>query len=97
VSPGGLPIKAMRPASGNTTQGATIRQKRVAFGDRVAVFGDSGGRPRRGLVGTVMFVSTRLGQGTTSTVLLDEFTEDQLAVVQVPLSDLVVVQRRGRK
>lgn len=86
----------MRPDTGNTTPGAKIRQKRVTFGDRVAVFGDSGGRPWRGLLGTVMLVSTKLGQGPTSTVLLDEFTHDQLAVVQVPLNDLVVVQRRRK-
>jgi hypothetical protein len=71
--------------------------KRVAYGDRVAVFGYSGGRPLRGLIGTVMVVSTKLGHGTTSTILLDEITNDGLAVVQVPVSDLAVLQRRGRK
>ena len=43
-----------------------------------------------------MAASTKLGGATVVMVVLDEFTDDRFAVLQVPATDLVVLQRSGR-
>jgi hypothetical protein len=67
----------------------------LRHGDRVAVFTTFGGRFRRGLLGTVMVISTRLGRGERVTVLLDVPTRDGFGVLDVASYDLVRVASSG--
>jgi hypothetical protein len=68
---------------------------RLRPGDAVVVFTILAGRFRPRLFGTVMVLSTRVGQGERITVMLERPTEDGFAVLEAQRAEVVVLEADG--